>query len=404
MADKALKDVKVLEIANGIGAAYCTKLLADLGAEIIKIEPPGSGAKSRRRAPYIGNDPHPEKSCIFQYTNTNKLGITLDPSMAEGRKIFLKLAAEADVFVTDLPTQALEALHLTYDELQTNYPSLVMATITPFGESGPYRDHKAYPLNISHVSGTANLYPMPSKDLNREPVMLGGSCEEYDPGIVSAIAVMTALIYQRKSGAGQHIEVSEQESRISMQKLESVVYPVYGKNLSRKAEKLNIFPGGILPCKDGHVITMFLQEHEWQRMLGVMGNPEWSKAEWNKDFMSRIPHVPEINKHLCDWMKDKTKKEIVDQAQKAKSPIGPVNSPKDVVESDQFNSRNFFVETNHILAGDIKMPGAPCIMSRTPFSIDQAAPLLGQHNHQIFVDRLGYSDQEVARLKETKVI
>jgi crotonobetainyl-CoA:carnitine CoA-transferase CaiB-like acyl-CoA transferase len=404
MAKKALNGVKVIEYANNIGAPYCSKLMADMGAEVIKIEKPGTGDASRKRGPFLGDVPHPEKSIIFCYVNTNKLGITLDISKPEGTEIFKKMIKEADILIKDKSQEDFDALGLGYKDLNAINPALIMVSFSPYGESGPYKDYKAYPLNLGHMGGLGKLFPIPSPDLSREPVRLGGNCDEYDSGVMASMAVAAALFWQRKTKKGQYIELSEQDVLVSFAKCENAVYAVYGKSMTRMSENLSKFPIAIAPCKDGYVSNMILQDVEWNRFVEVMGNPEWAKAEWTKTMMTRMPHMPEINQHVLAWMKDQTKAEIVEKAQKGKCPIGPVNTFKDVVESAHFNERGFFTEIQHPEMGQFKFPGRPFIFSETPCSYERPAPLLGESNIAIYGERFGYSESEMSRLRERGVI
>ncbi|MBN1615166.1 MAG: CoA transferase [Deltaproteobacteria bacterium] len=404
MGKKALSGVKVVEYANNIGAPYCSKLMADMGAEVIKIEKPVVGDEARRRGPFLGDVPHPEKSVIFCYVNSNKLSVTLDIEKPEGREIFKRLAGEADILIKEGLPEEFERLGLGYRDLKEINPRLIMASFTPYGESGPYRNYKAYPLNLSHVCGIGNQYPLPSPDLSREPTKLGGNCQEYHPGVMAITAILAALFWQRKTNKGQYIEMSLQDMQLCFAKTENAVYAVYGKTMTRMSENLQKFPLAVVPCKDGYVNTMILQDVEWGRFVELMGSPEWSKEEWTKSIMTRIPHMPMVNSHIVDWMKNQTKAEIVDKAQKARCPVGPVNTAKDIVESEQFHSRGFFAEVQHPVMGKFKFPGRPFLCSETPCSYESPAPVLGQDNDMIYRERLGYGDADLARLKEKRII
>jgi crotonobetainyl-CoA:carnitine CoA-transferase CaiB-like acyl-CoA transferase len=193
----------VLEYCSTISGPYCTKLMADLGAEVIHVEPPEKGDDARRSPPFPGDVPHPEKSGLFLLLNTNKLGITLDPKLPRGKKLFEKLAGEVDVLVDDGPPEQLEEMGLGYDHLRERNPGLIVASISPFGRSGRLKDYKAYPLNIAHASGQGYVHPMPSPDLERAPTRIGGECTEYDPGQTAAFAILAALYSRGITGRGQ---------------------------------------------------------------------------------------------------------------------------------------------------------------------------------------------------------
>jgi len=201
MPDKALSGTRVLEYAQFVSGPYCAKLMADLGAEVIKIEPP-QGDIARKWGPFPGDVPHPERSGLFLYNNTNKYDVTLDLVSTEDKEIFKKLIEDTDVFIEDTPPGAMGKLCLDFGELRKINPRLVMASITPFGQTGPYKDYKAYYLNVSHGSGlgyTCPQFPDDPSILEREPLREGGLIAEYDCGICAAVATLSALYLSRST-------------------------------------------------------------------------------------------------------------------------------------------------------------------------------------------------------------
>ncbi len=402
---KALGGVKILEYCQILSGAYCTKLMGDLGAEVIKIEPPGIGDGARREPPFPNDIPHPEKSGLFLYVNTNKYGITLDPGKPLGKEIFKKLTKNADVLIEDQPVGGMEKMGLGYGDLKKVNPALIMISITPFGRSGPYKDYKAYQLNISHVSGQGYLLPVGAKDLERPPVKVGGNSGYFDPGLVASVAVMAALFRRGKSGQGQFIEISMQEALMSMQRVESVTFPNNGINMTRIVTPRQRSNGGVMPCKDGYVVVVTPEEHQWDALMKLMGNPEWSREEWCRDPVARVDHADEIQGSIMEWMKERSQEEIFRKGQALSVPIAPANSAKDIVESPQFNARNFFVELEHPAAGKIeKFPSSPYRFSKTPWKIERPAPLLGEHNEMIYSERLGYTKEDLRKFKESEII
>jgi len=405
MGEKALKGVKILEYCKTVSGAYCTKLMADLGAEVIKIEDPTKGDSARRKPPFLNDDPDPEKSGLFMYINTNKYGITLDPTRPGGNKIFKDLVKDVDILIEDLAPGEMEKIGLGYENLKKINPGLIMASITPFGRSGPYKDYKACQLNIAHVSGQGYLLPMPAPSLDRPPVKVGGNSGNFDTSIVAAIAVMAALFWKGKTGRGQFIEMSKQEALMSMQRVESVTFPNAGVNMTRVGIAQRRSPDGIMPCEDGYVVVVTPEEHQWESFMKLLGNPEWSKEEWCTDRMKRVENVDRISKPILEWMNDKKKEDVFRKGQALSVPVAPINSSKEVVESPQFNARKFFVEMEHPVAGKInKFPSSPYRFSKTPWDIDRPAPLLGEHNEIIFGKRLGLSKEELENLKKSGII
>jgi CoA:oxalate CoA-transferase len=400
---RALEGTKVLEYCSMVSGPYCTKVMADLGADVLKIEPPGAGDEARRMPPFPGDIPHPEKSGLFFYLNCNKRGITLDPSRPQGQKIFQDLVKGMDVLVEDRPVGRMEQLGLGYDALKEINPGLIMTSITPFGGSGPFKDYRGYSLNTAHVSGQAYLLPLLAPNRDRPPVKVGGHTSDYDPGLVAALAVMAALFWKGVSGRGQHIEQSKQEALISMQRVESVTYANDQVVMKRTGGK-NQMPGGVLPCKDGHVVIITPEEHQWEALMELLGNPQWSKEPWCRDREARSINTPEINELLADWCMKYTREEIFKRGQALSCPVAPCQSAEDLMNSEQLAAREFFVEGRHPALGRIRFPSYPYRFSESPFRLERPAPLLGEANEEIYCGRLGYTREEVKKLKEDGVI
>ncbi len=401
---RALEGMKVLEFCSRIGGSYCTKLMADMGAETVKIEPPKTGSDSRKRGPFQGDVPHAEKSGHFLYLNSNKFGITLDPWKSTGKEIFIELAKRTDVLVEDNPPGELEKLGLGYDDLKGINPGLIMTSITPFGRSGPYQSHKAGYLNTSHVSGQGFLHPIPAYDDKRPPVMPGGNKGGYDAGITAVTAILAAYYWKGVSGKGQFIEISRQEALLTMQRVESANFPNTGINMDRSISKHKNFIGGVMRCKDGYINILAPQNHQWESILKMLGSPQWATKEFCGDINARAVNAVKINEFIGEWMKDRTREEIVKKGQSLSVPVAPVNSAGDIVESEQFNARGFFTELEHPEAGKMKFPSAPYRFSRTPWTLERPAPRLGEHNEAIYCGRLGYEKKDLVKLRGADVI
>jgi crotonobetainyl-CoA:carnitine CoA-transferase CaiB-like acyl-CoA transferase len=396
--------VRVLEYSSTLSGPYCTKLMADLGAEVIHVEPPETGDDARRSPPFPGDVPHPEKSGLFLFLNTNKLGITLDPKLPRGKEIFEELAREVDVLVDDGPPERLEEMGLGYDHLRERHPGLIVASISPFGRSGPLKDYRAYPLNISHVSGQGYVNPMPSPDLERAPTRIGGQCTEYDPGQTAALAILSALYSRDITGRGQIVEVSQQEAVLSMQRVEAVIVANGGDVSTRMGPRIERLITMMFRCRDGHVVMVAPLEHQWESLMKLIGNTEWFEERSSGGPRVRTENPDAMIERIGNWMKDYTREEICSRAQALSCPITPVNSSEDVVNSEQMNARGIFVEMEHPVVGRMKIPSAPYQFSKTPWALEHAAPLLGQHNEKIYCERLGYDREELRELQNSGVI
>lgn len=397
----ALAGVKVLEYAQLAAGPYCTKLLADLGAEVIKVEPPRVGDEARRREPFLNDIPHPERSGFFFYLNTNKLSITLNINTTTGRKIFKELVKECDILVEDNPPQAMKDLSLDYASLQIINPRLIMTSITPFGQYGPYRDYKAYHLNTYHGSGVAKILasilpeetPMPTKG----PGFLG----EYDGGLNASTATMAALYTRLFTGRGQHIDISKQESLIATERVE---IDMFGNNERGSTVWLQYMAGGLQRCKDGYVMITLGGKHHWDGLIKLLGNPDWAQDEKYEEEINIYLHAQEINKHIAEWMINQTKEEVYHRAQALNCPAGMVTTVEDLVASEQLKARGFFADVEHPELGKFKCPTASYRFSETPMRLEHPAPLLGEHNEEILIKRLGYTPEELAQMRGAGII
>jgi len=402
MSETALAGTKIIEYAQLVAGPYCSKLLADLGAEVIKIEPPGCGDPARNLPPFFHDEPDPEKSGLFLYLNTGKLGITLDVKTATGQDIFKKLVEDADVLVEDKSPGAMEKLGLDYDSLKGINPRLIMASITPFGQTGPYRDYKAYHLNMFHGSGEGYLTPGGIENMQRPPLKVGNLVGEYDSGLNAAIAILGALYHQKKTGRGQYIDISKQESVMSLNRLDMPRWANEGDVITRA--KLGVPYGGALPCKNGYTVFVTWEAEQWDKLVKFMGEPEWTRDDRFKDYASRYRHGELINALLTEWMVDHTKEELYHRGQAAGVPFAMVLTAEDLLGSEHLKERGFFVEVDHPRTGKVKYPGVPYKFSKTPCHVERPAPLLGQHNEEIIVNRLGYRREELSKLGAAGVI
>ena len=398
--EQALSGVKVVEYCNFVSGPYCGKLIADLGAEVIKIEEPGTGDKARHRSPFPDDVPDPERSGLYLYLNTNKLGITLNPESDTGKKVFTELVKNADVLIEDATPGTLEELELDYGILKEVNPSLIMTSITPYGQTGPYRRYKAHHLNIYHSSGQAQFSYTMSHESGMPPVKGGGFLGDYDAALSGAVATLAALFRRILSGTGQHLDISRQEALISLDRIDIGSFTNDESMVERRRGML----GGLMPCKDGYVVVLAPQQHQWEAMMKMMGNPEWSRGEKCRDEFARSEHAAELQPLINEWMLQHTKDEIYHLGQSYGCPSAPVNSTADVFNSPQMKERGFFVDITHPQAGKLNYPSASYKLSETPWQVNHAAPLLGEHNQEIYCGRLGFSKEELAEMKVSGVI
>ncbi|UCG83038.1 MAG: CoA transferase [Dehalococcoidia bacterium] len=414
MTEVALEGLRVLEYARFVSGPYCSRLLADLGAEVIKVEEPVTGDEARRRGPFPDDVPHPEKSGLFIYLNMNKLGITLNLKTVRGREIFKDLVREVDILVENNSPSLMKELGLDYDSLKRLNQRLVMTSITPFGQTGPYREYKSYYLNTFHGGGEGYLLPAGLGYVlypDREPIKAGGFIGEYDIGLAAATATLGAYFQAQITGEGQYVDVSGTEVIAGLMRYEFAPYND-GWIVNRASWALPI--GGLVQCKDGFVEIMPLMEHMYEGLLELI-DPELAKDEryqYKNIMLSYARPVggeeDDVRQNLKDiieaWALKHTKEEIYHRVQANGCAAGIIATPEDVLNSEQLKARHLFVEIDHPEAGVIKCPSSPCIYSQTPWRYRQHVPRLGEHNEEILCSRIGLSSKELRELSQTGVI
>jgi crotonobetainyl-CoA:carnitine CoA-transferase CaiB-like acyl-CoA transferase len=407
MADKALSGLKVLEWADFIAGPYCGKLLADLGAEVVKVEKPGVGDEARQRGPFPDHIPHPEKSGLFLYLNANKLGVTLDVETATGTKIFKQLVKEADILIEDHAPAAMQSLGLDYASLQEVNPALIMVSITAFGQTGPYKDYKGYAINSSALGGQSVCAGEPGREPLTPPMGLG----HYQSGAAGATAAMAALFARDLNGKGQQVDISEAQVWATLHTgNQESSFIMHGMKRMRWGHRTpGVYPYTILPCKDGFMSMIAIQGYQWKRFLELMGDgqvPDWyaSDARFQDRRELSLKYADEMDGLLAPWLTAHTKQEIYGLCREKRVPFAPVRNMEEVVNDEHLKVRDYFVEFDHPVVGKVKYPGAPGNFSETPWAIDRPAPLLGEHNEEVYCKRLGYAKEDLEELRNAGVI
>ena len=403
MKKQALSGVKVIEFSDYVCGPYCTKLLSTMGAEVIKVELPGLGDSARRWGPFPDDLPHPEKSGLFLFLNTNKYGITLDTETEAGLKIFKKLLEWADVLVdAHLPKQ-MKRLGLTYNKIKKINPKLIVISITPFGQNGPLCNYSGNDLIASHSGSEAFGNPDEGvKNVETEPPLKGSyHASDMLCGVTAASCVVSALIGRQVNGKGQHIDLSQQEAIASTGRQQLAYYGVQGLIPSREWGRKK-FGGFLYPCKDGYVV-IWIGPH-YPRVMEMLGNPDWAQEEMFANPLLRNDYIVELNQLISVWTLEHSIEEINSLADSHGVPCSPVRSVKEFIQDEQLAYRKFWQEINHPLAGRIKYPGPPFLASVTPGLLKQPAPLLGEHNEKVFCQILGYSRSDLVKLRQAGII
>ena len=294
MTDKVLSGIKVLDLTHHIAGPYCAKLLADYGAGVIKIERPVVGDDARRIGPFFGDDPHPEKSGLFLYLNTNKRGITLDLKSDAGLNIFRRLVETADILVENFSPGVMDRLGLSYEALEKINPRLVMTSISNFGQSGPYRGFKSSELITDAMGGWMTIIGDPE----REPLKPGGSQAQFVGGLFGALGTMTAFHGREVNGIGQHVDISLMEAVTYIQMNITSTFAYYRHIVKRIGNMVLPLPGTMLPCKDGYIGAFAVTASQWEILCDWMGKPEFKE---DPNFISgpdRAENYDLLNAHL----------------------------------------------------------------------------------------------------------
>lgn len=402
----ALAGLRVIDLTNEYGV-YCGKLLAGMGANVIKVEKPG-GDLTRNIGPFHGDNPHPEKSIFFAYHNTGKKSITLNLESWDGQEIFKKLVETADVILETFPAAYLQGLGLGADVLKKIKPGLVITSITPFGRSGPYRDYKASSEIIPLAMGGL-MYMTGEKD--ERPVQVGYYLVGHGVGIYAAVGTLAAVHSSRLTGEGEHVDISIQEVVASWLEASYILYQYSNKQITGRNGNQHPFltPGRLFPCKDGYCnigapgrwneVVVWLIENDID--VGDLIETKYvAPGGDNLLFNER----PRINQLMCQLTLKYTKKELMLEGQKRGIPVTAMEDAASVYHEDQhLEARVYFVEEEHPSLGKLKYPGAPFKMMESPWQMGGPAPLIGQHNEEIYGE-LGIDRNELAVLRGVGII
>jgi len=348
--NKTLSGIKVIELSQFVSGAHCGMLLSGLGAEVTKIEEPATGDLTRRCGPFPGDKPDSDRSGLFIYLNRNKRGITLNIKNPTGRQILFDLLKDANVLIEDMPPKLAEDLNLDYEHLKEVNPQLIVVSITAFGQTGPYKDYKAYAINASGIGGMSCIVGEPKREPLTPPFALGS----FQTGIIAANATMFALFGQKKIGKGQHIDISEAESWAIFHTGNVVSSFIYsGRKRSRTGHRTpSPYPYTILPCKDGYISMIALRGSEWKRFLEIVGDgkvPEWYSSD--ERFQDRLKagqiYADVLDNLLAPWLMSHTKQEIFTRCRQEHVPFMPVRNMAEVVNCEHLNQRGFFEEIDY---------------------------------------------------------
>jgi crotonobetainyl-CoA:carnitine CoA-transferase CaiB-like acyl-CoA transferase len=397
MIPLVLDDIRVLDISQGISGPFCAKLLGDFGADVIKVES-SDGDRGRRMPPFFQDDPHPEKSLFFLLLNLNKRGITLNLETSEGAEIFKQLVRQADIVVESFQPGYLASIGLGYEVLERENPQLIMTSITPFGQTGPYSQYQGEEIVAYATGGIMSI----SGTRDREPLKHGGFQAQYETGLNSFIATLYTLLLRDVTDTGQHIDVSTQEV-VSSSLVNNQPYFSWMGGVEGRRTEGTMFRN-VMPCKDGYFVSQAGGGASWDDIATFYGR-EALKEERFANGDQRVINGQAMDEIILDATKDRTMMEMFRTAsEQYRMLFGIVQTPRELANCPQLEARQFFQEVEHPVIGKIKVPFRLWSMSAAAACYRRPAPLLGQHNEEVYAELCGYTVAEVGKLRDRGVI
>lgn len=397
MSLSALNGLRIIDLSRILAGPYCTMLLGDLGAEVIKIEMPGAGDGSRQWGPpWVGTE-----SAYFLSINRNKKSLTLNIKHARGRAILEKLAAGADVLVENFKPGTMEKIGLDYGTLSDSNPGLIYCSISGYGQDGPYRDRPGFDFMIQAQGGIMSV----TGPIEGPPSKVGVAVVDITAGLYAYGAILAALNHRNHSGRGQYIDVALLDAQIAW--LINVAHNYFATG--DKPERLgnahpNIVPYEVFEAQDDYLALAIGTNEQYQRLCELVQRLDlWEDVRFQTN-AGRVEHRHELIPKLQDLIKTRTSAAWVELFARHKIPAAPINDIPHLLDDPQVAARQMVQEIKHRTLGPIKQLGPVARLSETPASIHSAPPLLGEHTETILVEELGYSMSEIRKLRSENII
>jgi crotonobetainyl-CoA:carnitine CoA-transferase CaiB-like acyl-CoA transferase len=387
-----LSSVFVIDLTGGISGPFCTMLLGDLGAEVIKVEKPPAGDDFRKATPVIKNH-----SYYFLLANRNKKSVGLDLKSREGRDILLELIKHADVLVENYRPGTAKALGLDYETIKAQNKRIVYCSISGFGQYGPYMNRSAFDLIVQAMSGLMSVTG------EETPAIVGTAIADLTSGLYGAYSVLAALLARQKSGIGQHIDVSMLDSMISMMMSGSAQLLGTGKSPQIGYRSKIIVPFGVFQAKDGKFVLEAASDGTWKKLCEAVRSKDLANDKRFSSIQLRVKNRKILLAKLSKIFRRKKVGEWLRVLTSSGVPSGPIYGLKDVFEDPHVLARNMIVESSHKELGSVRLVGPAVKFSTTPSRVFRAPPLLGEHNEEILL-RFGFSESQISNLKAKKII
>jgi crotonobetainyl-CoA:carnitine CoA-transferase CaiB-like acyl-CoA transferase len=405
---EALSHLRVLDLSRVLAGPWASQVLADLGAEVIKIERPGTGDDTRAWGPPWLRDARGEEtgeSAYFLATNRGKKSVTVDLSTSEGQAIVRRLAARADVVLENYRVGALARHGLGWDDLAAVNPRLVYCSISGFGQTGPYRERAGYDFLIQAMGGLMSVTGEPDGSPGGGPMKVGVAITDLLTGMYAATAILAALAHRDRSGRGQHVDLSLLDVQVATLANQAESYLVTGRAPERLGNAHpNIVPYQAFATRDGHLVLAVGNDGQFVRLCEVAGAPELAQDARYSTNAARVVNRAALVPTLAALLATRTTAEWVDALGAVGVPCGPIHDVAHVFEDPQVRHRGLRVEAPHPLAGTVPMVASPIRLSATPVGHDAAPPTLGQHTREVLGGILGMDDAELDSLRARGVI
>jgi len=395
MSMKALNGLRVLELTHMVSGPYAGMLLADLGAETIKVEPPERGEMTRG---LLANDPRYSvqgMGAYFLTLNRNKKSVTINLKSSAGLALFYELVEASDIVLNNFSVGVMERLKISHAHLSKINPRIITCTISGFGETGPDKDRPAYDMVAQAMSGVMSITGQPEG----EPTRAGIPIADLGGSTMGVIGILAALVARERTGQGQHVDISILDAQVSMLTYQATMHLLSGEIPGRLgSEHSHHVPYNVFPCQDDYLILAVVTDEFWGSLMEIVPLPELDTEE-NRVRAGRQKNRAWINERLRDAFHTRPRDYWLERLQAARIPCAPVNNLAQALDDPQIQARNMVVEVAHPLGSRGRIPGNPVKLSGTPSETFGPPPLLGQHNAQIFGELLGKSEAELENLK-----
>jgi crotonobetainyl-CoA:carnitine CoA-transferase CaiB-like acyl-CoA transferase len=392
----ALQGIKVLDLSRVLAGPYCTMILGDLGAEVIKVEAPGGSDDTREWGPPSAGG----ESAYYLCANRNKRAITLDLKSEEGQEALKKLIAQSDVMLQNFKTGTLEKWGLGYEQIKQINPRLVQCSITGFGSNGPYKDLPGYDYIIQAMGGLMGI----TGSEESGPMKVGVAIADVLTGLYAAIGILSSLHERNNSGEGQSIDLSLFDAQVSSLANVASNYLISGLLPKRLGNQHpNIVPYQTFQTLDGEMVVAVGNDRQFLKLCSVLGLQEIVEDKRFSTNPKRLENKDELIAILSNEMNKKTSNDWLDLLSQHGIPCGPINTMQQLFNDPQVKAREMVVAVNHPTAGSIPLVGSPLKLSRTPVEIKRHPPLAGEHSKEVMLE-LGYTEEEIGELQSKKII